>query len=64
MTSVTVGDGRNTDFLNDTWLLDAPLADRLPALHSHADARVRSVHDIVHRGIANVLQRRLSTQAS
>ena len=64
MTTVTVGDGRNTDFWKDTWLLDAPLADLMPALHSHVTGATTSVHDVVRVGVRNTVQRRLSTQAT
>lgn len=64
MTTVTIGDGRNTDFWKDTWLLDSPLADIMPALHSHAGGRVSSIHDVVRAGIVNTVQQRLSTQAA
>lgn len=51
MTTVTIGDGKSTDFWQDTWLLDAPLADCLPALFSHRAGNATTVHDVVSAGL-------------
>jgi len=61
---VSVGDGRETAFWHDNWLLDGPLAELMPALYSHYTGRVVSVHDVVSTGLRALLQRRLTTQAS
>ena len=62
--TVSVGNGRNTSFWHDTWLVDGPLALKMPALYSHFNGRLNSVHDIMALGVHNLLQQRLSTQAS
>jgi hypothetical protein len=44
--------------------MDEPLAVKLPALFSHFNGQVASVRDIVDRGLHNLLQQRLSNQAT
>ncbi|XP_066384911.1 uncharacterized protein [Miscanthus floridulus] len=64
ITIVSVGDSRDTSFWDDTWLLDVPLADKMPALHSHFTARATSVRDVLGAGLRNLLQHRLTAQAT
>lgn len=64
ITIVSVGDSRDTSFWDDTWLLDVPLADKMPALHSHFTARATSVRDVLGAGLRNLLHRRLTAQAT
>ena len=59
-----MGNGEDTSFWHDTWLTDEPLAEKMPALFSHFVGRATSVRDIVHGGLRNMLQRRLSSQAA
>ncbi|XP_066324143.1 uncharacterized protein [Miscanthus floridulus] len=64
ITTVSIGDGRNTSFWDDTWLLDRPLAEKMPALHSHYAGRATSVRDVVTTGLRNLLQHRLTVQVA
>jgi hypothetical protein len=64
ITSVSVGNGEDTSFWHDTWLMDGPLADKLPVVYSHFAGCVSSVRDVVHRGMHSMLQNRLTAQAT
>ena len=64
ITTVSVGNGAATYFWHDIWLMDEPLAVKLPALLSHFNGQVASVRDVVDGGLHNLLQRRLSNQAT
>lgn len=55
ITTVSIGDDRNTSFWDDTWLLDGPLAEKMPALHSHFAGRATSVRDVLTVGLRNLL---------
>lgn len=64
ITTVSVGNGRDTSFWHDCWLIDGSLAEKMPAIFSHYNGRAASVCDVVTTGIRNLLQRRLTAQAS
>ena len=63
ITKVSIGDGRSADYWRD-WLVDAPLADLLPALYSHYVARATTVRDVVRVNLRDLFQLRLTPQAS
>lgn len=64
ITSVLVGNEAATSFWHDIWLLDEPLAVKLPTLFSHFTGQASSMRNIVHRGLHNLLQLRLTNQAA
>lgn len=63
ITTVAIGDGRQTSFWLDVWLGDDALADRFPALYSHCTKKEASVQVIVDSNISSTLVNRLSTVA-
>lgn len=63
ITSVNIGDGRDTAFWEDVWLGDIPLAECLPALHSHFAGQGTSVREVLTESLLPQFQRRLSRQA-
>jgi hypothetical protein len=64
MTSVTVGDGESTFFWLDRWLGAAPLAESLPALHSHTTCPGTTVVEALAEGVETMMQPRLTARAA
>jgi hypothetical protein len=64
ITYVSVGNGRDTSFWHDTWLIEDSLAEKMPALFSHYSGHATSVHDVMGVDLRSLLQWRLSTQAN
>jgi hypothetical protein len=64
ITTVSVGNGKATSFWHYTWLVQGPLALKMPALFSHFVGRSSSVHDVLRAGVRNLIQQRLSPQAT
>lgn len=61
--TVTVGDGRSTNFWEDNWCRNEPLAVTFPALFSHSNRQGASVHEALTLGIRRTLVTRLSRAA-
>ncbi|KAF8651673.1 hypothetical protein HU200_063184 [Digitaria exilis] len=60
LTTVQVGSGTATSFWDDAWLRAEPLAELLPALHSHAVRPNASVHEVLRGGLEGHLQQRIT----
>lgn len=58
-----MGDGRDTAFWRDNWLVDGPLSTHMPVLYSHFEGRATSVRDVTDTGLRNLLQHWLTAQA-
>ena len=63
LTTVEVGNGRNTSFWLDCWLAVGPLAEVLPALFTHASRQDASVSSVLSSGLRLAFVPRLSTVA-
>jgi len=64
ITTISIGNGRNTSFWHDVWLGDESLADRFPLLLSHCKSTTRSVQNMCETGLQQHLVPRLSTAAT
>lgn len=64
ITTVEIGDGRHTDFWEDTWLDSVPLSSAYPALRSHVHKEGATVREMLERGVQHWLVPRLSTVAT
>ena len=64
ITTISIGNGRNTSFWHDVWLGDESLADRFPLLLSHCKSTTQSVQNMCETGLQQHLVPRLSTAAT
>lgn len=64
ITTISVGNGHDTAFWHDCWLINMPLAERFPSLFSHLAGRAGSVHDVATADLRVLFQRRLTAQTT
>lgn len=63
ITTVSLGNGKNTSFWHDVWNTEASMAEKFPDLLSHCTDTELSVRQAVHAGLEATLVPRLTLQA-
>jgi hypothetical protein len=64
ITTVILGDGKNTSFWHDVWDGDDSMADRFPELYSHCRTQEMTVRQATEGGLQNSLVTRRSAAAT
>jgi hypothetical protein len=64
ITTVTLGNGKSTSFVNDVWVGDDALADRFPALVSHCTQKEASVSIAITSNLQSAFVNRMTAQAA